>query len=199
MEGFTPSYITQLLLHQFPSIRCANSIQEAGIASATPMGLQEYMDDDQRRCQYNCGWVTEAMQVDDVIASISRMERIDIDYVQTPIIKNTFNKSYCTFRSPLDPHYEAVKRGGRSRDLRRAPSLEGQSSSVRAVSGSQHIKRSPDRKKEIHLYPLGLCCRSVLGIYLWGKRACKPAKSKLSSPPMDTRNPRGDTSALPSS
>ncbi|GBP37764.1 hypothetical protein EVAR_29966_1 [Eumeta japonica] len=36
---------------------------------------------------------TEAMQVDNVIASISTMDCIDIDYVRTPIIKDTFSSS----------------------------------------------------------------------------------------------------------
>ncbi|GBP67231.1 hypothetical protein EVAR_45064_1 [Eumeta japonica] len=36
---------------------------------------------------------TEAMQMDDLIASISTLDCIDIDYVHTPITKNTFNSS----------------------------------------------------------------------------------------------------------
>ncbi|GBP09116.1 Ribonuclease 3 [Eumeta japonica] len=36
---------------------------------------------------------TEAMQLDDEIASISKLDCIDIEYVRTPIIKNTFSSS----------------------------------------------------------------------------------------------------------
>ncbi|GBP47118.1 hypothetical protein EVAR_96075_1 [Eumeta japonica] len=37
--------------------------------------------------------VTEAMQMDHVIASISRLDCVDIDSVRIPIIKNTFSSS----------------------------------------------------------------------------------------------------------
>ncbi|GBP29699.1 hypothetical protein EVAR_13622_1 [Eumeta japonica] len=38
---------------------------------------------------------TEATQVEDVTASISKRDCIDIDYAQTTIIKDTFSSSYC--------------------------------------------------------------------------------------------------------
>ncbi|GBP32578.1 hypothetical protein EVAR_23990_1 [Eumeta japonica] len=36
---------------------------------------------------------TQAVQVDDLIASISTLDYIDIDYVRTPDIKDTFSSS----------------------------------------------------------------------------------------------------------
>ncbi|GBP41165.1 hypothetical protein EVAR_31290_1 [Eumeta japonica] len=54
--------------------------------------LNEGVQADQRRRQYTCGW-DDDMQVDDIIASISAVDYIDIDYVQIPIIQDIFSSS----------------------------------------------------------------------------------------------------------